>query len=61
MSLLTEVKNTKFTEKDAIYIDGVIKKLNKNKTEKDSKFKLASIMREATLREIKRLDNKKDL
>lgn len=56
MAKLTEVKNTKFTYDDSNWMEGIIKRVNETKTDKDIKVKLSAIMRESTLKAVKDLE-----
>jgi len=56
MAKLTEVKNTKFTYDDSEWIEGIIKKVNASKSDREHKISFSQIMREATLRDVKKLE-----
>jgi hypothetical protein len=52
---LTEVKSTKFTFDDSENMENIIKKINSKKSDKETKLTLGAVMRDATLKEFKKL------
>lgn len=53
---LTEVKTTKFTFDDSEWLDGIIKKVNATKSDKEKKLTLGAVMRDSTIESFKKIE-----